>query len=152
MQLLNHLMEYLLLCVGNRDGGDDAIGPYIADKIKQKENISVIDCGISPENYTSDVKRIKPKKLIIIDATDMNLSPGEIRLIPEEKIGTMHISTHGIPLSIVMKYLKDYAGQILFVGIQPKTMNGPITEIVKKSGDYLIEIILKDDLKKIKML
>ncbi len=31
-------MKYLIMCIGNRDGGDDAIGPYIADKLKIFEN------------------------------------------------------------------------------------------------------------------
>jgi len=145
-------MEYLLLCTGNRDGGDDAVGPYIADKIQPNKDISIIDCGVNPENYTSDVKRYKPKKLIIIDATDMGLTAGEIRIIPKEKIGTMHISTHGIPLSILIKYLEDYVGEIILIGIQPKKMNGPMSKIIKKSGDDLISIIINNNLKKIKTI
>jgi len=146
------MMEYLLLCVGNKEGGDDSIGPYIADKLESTKHISVIDCGTTPENYTSIVKKHKPKKLIIIDATDMNLSPGEIRIIPEEKIGSMHISTHGIPLSIIMNYLKEHTEQILLIGIQPKTIHGPMTEKVKKSGDKLIKIIKNRNLRKIEIL
>ncbi len=145
-------MEYLVLCIGNRDGGDDAIGPYIADKLESNKHITVIDCGTTPENYTSIVKRNKPKKLIIIDATDMNLKPGEIRIIPKEKIGSMHISTHGIPLSIFMNYLKEHAEQIFLIGIQPEKMDGSMAETVKRSGDRLIEIIKNKNLRKIETL
>ena len=145
-------MKYLVLCVGNRDGGDDSIGPYIADNLESNKDITVIDCGTTPENYTSIVKRYKPKKLIIVDAADMNLKPGEIRIIPEEKIGRMHISTHGIPISIIMNYLKEHSEQIFLIGIQPEKMYGPMTETVKKSGDNLIEIIKNKNLKKIEVL
>ena len=108
-------MDSLILCIGNRLGGDDAIGPYIADQLKKQvlDEIKVLDCGTVPENYTADVKRYKPKKLVLIDAVDMNLNPGEIRIIPQEKIGTMHISTHGIPLSVLMSYLKQFVKNIL---------------------------------------
>ena len=145
-------MEYLVLCIGNRDGGDDAIGPYIADKLESNKHIKVVDCGTTPENYTSIVTRYKPKNLIIIDATDMNLKTGEIRIIPKEKIGSMHISTHGIPLSIFMNYLKEHAEQIFLIGIQPEKMDGSMTETVKRSGDRLIEIIKNKNLRKIEIL
>ncbi|MCE7748707.1 MAG: hydrogenase maturation peptidase HycI, partial [Candidatus Heimdallarchaeota archaeon] len=26
------------MCIGNRYGGDDAIGPYVADQLKDKSN------------------------------------------------------------------------------------------------------------------
>lgn len=145
-------MEYLLLCIGNRDGGDDAIGPYIAYNIKSNKHLSAIDCGTNPENYTSIVKRHNPKKLVIIDATDMGLSPGEIRIIPAGKIGSMHISTHGIPLSVLIDYLKNYITEILLIGIQPKKVNGKLSSIVKNSGDQLIKIIENKDFSKIKTL
>jgi len=100
-------MKNLVMCIGNREGGDDCLGPYIADRLKkiQNEDFFVIDCGTVPENYTSIVKNKKPKNLIIIDAVEMGLKPGEIRIVPKEKIGVMHISTHGIPISVLINYL-----------------------------------------------
>ena len=71
-------MDYLIMCIGNRHGGDDAIGPYVADRLKEKINdFVVLDCGTVPENFTSVVKRHKPRNLIIIDAVEMGLTPGE---------------------------------------------------------------------------
>ena len=142
------------MCIGNRDGGDDAIGPYIADILKNEEDedIAVIDCGIVPENYTSVVKKYNPKNLIIIDAVEMGLDPGELRIIPKEKIGRMHISTHGIPISVLMMYLEEHVGNIFFVGVQSKTMSGEMTSIVKKSGDILVEHIRNKNLGKIDLL
>jgi hydrogenase 3 maturation protease len=141
------------MCVGNRDGGDDAIGPYIADKLKEKNgDFVVLDCGTIPENYTSVVKKYKPKNLIIIDAAKMGLSPGDIRIIPKEKIGSMHVSTHGIPISVLMAYLEPYAENIILIGIEPKTFSGKMTNSVKKSGDKLINIIKNKNLGEIETL
>jgi hydrogenase 3 maturation protease len=146
-------MEYLIMCIGNREGGDDGIGPYIADKLKKEQNDGVVlDCGTIPENYTSVVKQYNPKHLIIIDAVDMNLQPGEIRLVPKEKIGKMHISTHGIPLSVLIGYLEQYIKNISFIGIQPKTMSGNLTDIVKKSGDELVKLIQDKKIEKMKKI
>lgn len=138
------------MCIGNRDGGDDAVGPYIADKLK--DDFTVLDCGIVPENYTSVVKRHDTKNLIIIDAVEMGLKPGAIRIVPKEKIGVMHISTHGIPISVLIGYLGQYVENILFIGIQPKTMSGEMTYPVKKSGDKLVDFIKSNELERIELL
>jgi hydrogenase 3 maturation protease len=135
------------MCVGNRDGGDDAIGPYIADKLKKvrQENV-VIDCGTIPENFTADVKKYNPNNVLIIDSVEMNLKAGEIRIINADKISEMHISTHGIPLSILMKYLKQFVGRVILIGIQPAKMTGNMTNKVKKAANQLIEMIKKDQI------
>jgi len=139
------------MCIGNRDGGDDAIGPYIADKLAQEESdLVVLDCGVVPENFTSVVKKHNPKNLIIIDAVEMGLDAGEIRIVPKEKIGVMHISTHGIPISVLINYLEQYVKNIIFIGIQPKTMSGNLTDIVKKSADELVEMIKNKKLEQTK--
>jgi hydrogenase 3 maturation protease len=143
----------LLLCIGNRDGGDDGIGPYIADKmITDSKSYTVLDCGTTPENYTAVVKKQKPKILIFIDAADMNLPPGEIRRIPKEKLGTMHISTHGIPLLLFITYLEAEAETIILIGIQPKQMSGTMSATVKKSGDHLIDLLKKKQYEQIPTL
>ncbi len=140
-------MELLVMCIGNRDGGDDAVGPYVADKLKES-GIDAIDCGVVPENYTSVVKRLNPKVLIIIDAVEMGIDPGEIRIVPKNKIGVMHVSTHGIPISVLIGYLEKYVENIVFIGIQPRTMSGEMSEVVKKSADKLIEIIKNNSFNK----
>jgi hydrogenase 3 maturation protease len=146
-------MKYVIMCVGNRDGGDDAVGPYIADKLKKVKHDNVaIDCGTIPENFTADVKKYDPASVIIIDAVEMNLKPGEIRIINEDKISEMHISTHGIPLSILMKYLKQFVNRVILIGIQPAQMTGKMTDSVKNAADKLIEMLKKEKLDLIQML
>ena len=145
-------MNYLILCIGNRNGGDDAIGPYVADKLEFDKNIAVIDCGTVPENYTSIVKQYKPKQLVIVDAVEMNLTPGEMRIVPKEKIGRMHISTHGIPISVLMDYLEKYVENIFFIGIQPEKMSGELSKDVQNSGERLVEFIKNNKMEQIELL
>jgi len=146
-------LDYLVMCIGNIDGGDDAIGPYIADKLKQNEcDLVVLDCGTVPENFTSVVKKHNPKNLIIVDAVEMGLDAGKIRIVQKDKIGVMHISTHGIPISVLIGYLECCIDNILFVGIQPKEMFGKMTSVVKESANKLVKIIKNKDFKQIKTL
>ena len=141
------------MCIGNRDGGDDGIGPHIADALKiDSLDFVVLDCGTTPENYTAVVKQYKLKRLILIDAADMGLPAGEIRIIPKEKLGRMHISTHGIPLSVLITYLEHEADHIIVIGIQPKHMSGTMSSAVKKSGDHLIDILKEKKYEQIPVL
>ena len=138
------------MCIGNRDGGDDGVGPYIADNLK--DEFKVLDCGVVPENYTSIVKQHNPENLIIIDAIEMGLSPGEIRSVPKEKIGVMHISTHGILISVLINYLSQYVKNIVLIGVQPKTMSGKMNQEVIKGADFLIELLRKKQIDRIETL
>lgn len=53
-------MKNVVMCIGNRYNGDDAIGPYVADKLKQEDldEFLILDCSTVPENFTSPVKKI----------------------------------------------------------------------------------------------
>jgi len=147
-------MKNVVICIGNRYNGDDAIGPYVADKLKQEDldEFLILDCSTVPENFTSLVKKNNPTNLIIIDATDMGLSSGEMRRISKDMIGNMHVSTHNIPLSILVSYLEHYVKNVFIIGIQPENMDGSMSEEVKKSGDKLVELIKNKKFLEIKML
>jgi len=147
-------MKNVVICIGNRYNGDDAIGPYVADKLKQEDldEFLILDCSTVPENFTSLVKKNNPTNLIIIDATDMGLPPGEMRRISKDMIGSMHVSTHNIPLSILVSYLEHYVKNVFIIGIQPENMDGSMGEEVKKSGDKLVELIKNKKFLEIKML
>jgi hydrogenase 3 maturation protease len=140
-------MDLVILCIGNKYGGDDGIGPYIAKNLlnKKKDNFYVIDSGTNPENYTSIIKKLNPKILIIIDAVQMDLKPGDIRIIDKEKIGVMHLSTHNIPISLLINYLENYVKKIIFIGIQSGRMSGNLSKDCKKSSNILIEKILSNN-------
>ncbi|MFH1014076.1 MAG: hydrogenase maturation peptidase HycI [Thermoplasmatota archaeon] len=147
-------MKTVVLCIGNRDGGDDAIGPYIADRLStiQLHDMIIIDAGIAPENFTGAIKQHNPDTLLIIDAIDMSITPGEIRMVPPQRIGLMHISTHGIPLSVFIKYLEQYMKKIILIGIQPQHMQGVMSKQVRKSADILIASLVSNTVHNIALL
>ena len=145
-------MHTVILCIGNKYGGDDSIGPYIASHYTPTESQYIIDGGTTPENYTTIIRQQQPKQVIIIDAIDMQLPPGEIRIVPHHLIGVMHISTHSTPVSVLIKYIKTIAQNVILIGIQPQRLNGPLTPQVQKSGDLLISLLKKMDISSIKQL
>ena len=142
----------VLLGVGNEMNGDDAIGVYVARKFKC-DGWKAIDCATVPENYVGEIKRLKPEKVVIVDAADMGLKAGEIRIVPKEKIARATFSTHSIPLSLFVSHLEKYTNaKIYLIGIQPKSFYGKLSEEVKKAGEKVINLIKNDEIEKIEVL
>ncbi len=147
------MTKTLVLCIGNQEGGDDGIGPYLAKRWKSKSSdFLILDGGTTPENYTGIIKQHKPHTLILIDAAQMNLPAGDIRIIPREKLGTMHLSTHEIPLSVFIQYMEKEVPSIIFIGIQPETMDGRLSDPVKNSGERLMTLLQQGKIETIPLL
>jgi hydrogenase 3 maturation protease len=97
--------------------------------------------GIKTGKPLRPVKKWSPEHLVLVDAADMNLLPGEIRRIPKKKISTLHISTHALPLSLLMTHLQDTIKKIVLVGIQPKKITGGLSCEVQDAGKHLMDIL-----------
>ncbi len=137
-----NLKKYILMGVGNILRGDDGIGSIIAKTFKDDDWLS-LDCGVIPENYTSIIKKNKPKLLVILDVVEMDLKPGNLRIISPDKISALHLTTHSMPLSFLISYLKEYTEKIIFIGIQPKTIDfsDSISPEVLISKDAVLKIL-----------
>jgi hydrogenase 3 maturation protease len=151
----------IVLGVGNRLGGDDAAGTCVVDMLNPAlralsagqhgakallpAEIVAIDAGTAPESYTSVIRQHRPDLLILVDAADMGLPPGALRTIAPEKISVVSFSTHHMPLSMLIAYVKEFCGKILLVGVQPeRTEAGSgISKAVRKCVKKLAETILE---------
>ena len=143
--------KIIFLCIGNDMRGDDALGPLIAKNLEEifqkKLDLMVINSETVPENYTGLIRKEKPSHIIFIDAVEMKMNPGDIKFIHGEEIADYSISTHAMPLSFMIKYLKSFTdARILLIGIQPKNleMSHDISEVVKNGVEKLTEIIKKN--------
>jgi hydrogenase 3 maturation protease len=111
--------------------GDDGVGPYVAARLIEEcsgsgnrctGNVVAIDCGTTPENFTSVIRRLHPELLVIVDAAEMGLGAGECRIIPPDRAGALGLSTHSMPLSLFVSYVADLARTVVIVGVQPHAM------------------------------
>lgn len=128
--------------------GDDGVGPLIARNLiklfKTQPEILVINAGTVPENYTGLIRKEKPSHIIFVDAVEMKMNPGLIKLVKSYEIADYNISTHAMPLSFMIKYLESFTdAKILLIGIQPKNMemSNTISEEVKRGVEELTRII-----------
>lgn len=119
--------KIIILGVGNSLKRDDWIGCY-ATKILKRElktkNIQFIIGGVSPEAFSEKIVRAKPTKVVILDAVDMGLKPGQIKVIDIKKIKQTLPNTHKPSLRILIDYLRKNTDAVIkMIGIQPKNVN-----------------------------
>ena len=120
------------------------MGPYIAAGLKQTFKLSVIDAGYNPENIIDQATKLRPERIIFIDAADFGGAPGELRLIDAQHIPEVSLSTHSVPLPVISRILnEDTQAKIYFIGIQPKSVEHQegLSEQVKLAADALIKHI-----------
>jgi hydrogenase 3 maturation protease len=121
---LKGVRRLLVLGIGNEFKGDDGAGIVLARRLKRKwrssEKLCSIDGGSTPENSISAIRRFNPSHVLLVDAANMELPPGTIRVIEKERISGLAISTHGLSLKVVAEYLEKMIGtKVIVVGIQP---------------------------------
>ncbi|WP_293234034.1 hydrogenase maturation peptidase HycI [Paludibacterium sp.] len=115
-------IDTLLLTVGNAMMGDDGAGPLLAELLSAApaEGWQVIDGGTAPENAVHQVLAAKPRRVVVFDAADMGLAPGELRLVDDGAIADMFImSTHDLPITFLIERLREEVEEVLFLGLQP---------------------------------
>jgi len=143
---LSGARKVVVLCIGSRIRSDDSFGPVLADELKEKvpRHVAVIDAGNVPENYTGAMRRFKPTHILMVDAADMGLHPGEPRLFKAKVIEGVTFSTHSISLRIIAAYLSKATGaRIALLAVQPESLDfgEGLTEEVKRAAIAIAETL-----------
>ena len=133
----------VLLGVGNELHGDDGVGVYVARHFHH-EGWAVIECGTAPENYIGKVMDSTPELVVIVDAADMGLEAGAIRIIPKERMGAASLSTHSLPLSVLISHIEmGTHAHVYLIGVQPEHMRGEMSPLVKKAAHHIMAVLKK---------
>jgi len=113
----------VIIGVGNRLRGDDAVGCLVVDGLAGLAGVALFDTGSSPENYVEPVARLNPARVLIVDACSFGGRPGEYRLFDRaavEELSYGLLSTHTLPLSLTIEMLVAETGaEVSLLGVQP---------------------------------
>jgi hydrogenase 3 maturation protease len=112
----------LLLTVGNGMMGDDGAGALLAQLLRENplDTWSVLHGGSVPENLVYQIREMDVQRVLVVDAADMDLSPGSIRLIQPERLDDpFPMTTHTLPLTFLIESLREFVPQVELLGIQP---------------------------------
>lgn len=138
------MKKRLVLTVGNRMMGDDAAGPLLADRMQRGplQGWEVLDGGPAPENLLYLIREMAPDQLLIIDAADMDLVPGQVRLIGAGALeDPFFMTTHTLPLAYLVQSLREFVPRVDLVGIQPQvvTFGYPVSAPVREAVGRVYE-------------
>jgi len=120
--ILKGAKKTVVMAVGDELDPRDCLGHLAGRKIAatNPKGVEVLLTSQMPENFTSVVRRMKPSHVILIDAAEMGKDPGDVAIIDSGKITATRVSTHAMPLSVLMDYMrKELKVKVALIGIQP---------------------------------
>jgi len=138
----------VVMGIGNPCRGDDAAGGLVARKISEVPGVRVIDAQDVPENYLTQVAKERPDTVVLIDSVDLQSTSGSVALLDENQTATYWPSTHRVPISLLMNYLKrETYASVLLIAIQPhetafsQSMTAAVSSSVEAIAGVLNEVI-----------
>jgi coenzyme F420 hydrogenase subunit delta len=137
---------------------DDGFGSTVAQQLQSNftipSDVCVLDTGTSVREILFDtiLADKKPSKIIIVDAMDCGLEPGELfspDLDSVPKVKLDDFSLHQVPTSNLLRELRDLCGiEIIVVACQVAgacdMVNPGLSEPVSKAVDRAVEMIAKE--------
>jgi hydrogenase 3 maturation protease len=115
----------VLVGLGNEFRTDDGVGIATIrhlQKLRLDENlqITLIEAGRNIVNHLHDIGKVKPSKIVFIDAADIQGQGGDLRILYKDQLAERIFSTHENNLNLTLNYLKEIVPdcQVLFLGIQ----------------------------------
>ena len=144
--------KILVLGVGNPFRRDDGIGPAVIQRLQAEQELEGIDLRDGGTDGLSLLDYLKGyDHALIIDAVEMGLSPGEIRMFsPEEAkltIRTDALSTHGFGLAEVIGLMDtlDIQTNLRIIGVQAKDISfgEEMSPEVASKIEEIIELVKK---------
>ena len=151
--------DTVVLGVGNRLRRDDGVGSIVAERLAAGAPLGwrVVDAGVAPEDFTGPIRRWRPGLLLIVDALDMGLAPGNLRrLAPERLSAEDGFHSHHPPLRRLCEFLAPAVGRIEVVAVQPAVVDldpdGGLSPPVARAAARLVGILAGTDLEAIRIL
>ncbi|MCF4112959.1 MULTISPECIES: hydrogenase maturation protease [Dethiosulfovibrio] len=128
--------------LGNELYGDDAVGVIISDRLKvtPPADTVVYTCYTVPGNYVYAIKKESPERLILVDASDMGLMPGDFRRFSIERISDVSFTNHDMPLNLM---LNQFDLETFVIGIQPDrvVLGAPLSVKVASAAEKVERIL-----------
>jgi hydrogenase 3 maturation protease len=134
--------------LGNRDRGDDAFGLRFIDDLEQLDPGRFLSEEDGLESVILQLVSDKEiRRVIFVDSCDLGSRPGSSALLRLDSIDET-ISTHKIPLSMLMALLENTGKETWLFGVQPKSLEfgSDMSSEAKRSLEQL-EATVKSRLK-----
>lgn len=112
----------MVVGVGNRLRGDDALGPLVAEGLAAEFAGRVIDAGPVPENYLGVLLESAPELVLFVDTADHGAAPGRWCVVPAGALARRGGSTHTASLQLLAQILEAHGIRSWLIGVQPRQL------------------------------
>lgn len=124
-----------VVAIGNIMRSDDGLGSKLIELLKARPvNARLFDCGTAPENYIFPILSTSCDTIVLVDAADLGLAPGEAKVLDLDSIMNISFSTHAPSPRLFTDLLKTGKPDmnIFVVSVQPKStaLGGPLSDEV----------------------
>ena len=114
--------KILILGVGNRSRADDGLGSRLAERLKGKLKVPLIDAGSVPENFLRQIEAAQADLVLVLDTAELRASPGDLALLDVGELGGMSISTHTVNLHLLFKVIPlNRRPSVMVLAVQPES-------------------------------
>ena len=144
-------VDNVVLTVGSVLRGDDAAAPYLAKMIEDNpiDGWTLVHGDLTPEDELGYIRMLEPNRVVVVDAADMNLRAGEVRIVTKDDVAKQFfITTHSMPITYLLSELEPTCRELVFIGIQPAQTEffGPLSDSVREAVENIYEMIKTDTL------
>ena len=106
--------------MGNRLRGDDGAGCRLADMLNGKTSWVCLDGGVTPENMVSEIARLSPRGILLVDAVHLGMPAGTLEWLDPAQVASLGAGTHHLPMELLIQFLTERTGsEVRLLGIQP---------------------------------
>jgi len=114
----------VIVGIGNSLRGDDGFGPALLEQLQGKVSCVCIDAGNAPEKFLGVIVKEKPDTILFVDAADVELEPGQYRILKPEDILRCGLTTHDMSTRMLIEFLENQTkANILMLGVQPQHLS-----------------------------
>ena len=141
-----------VLGLGNTDRADDGAGILVALALKERFPSSSYSEHDGVEGTVLDIsEKEEDATVLFVDAADMGLEAGSIKVIPKDNIKETEITTHRVAVALMASILERSGKKAAVICIQPETIefrgevSKPVQASVQKVVDALLELMMRID-------
>ncbi|MFC1809496.1 hydrogenase 3 maturation endopeptidase HyCI [Candidatus Omnitrophota bacterium] len=136
--------KVVIVGIGNVLKGDDALGPTLVQNLQGCINATCLDVGTAPETYAGKIVKEAPTTVLLVDAVDLSLQPGEYEILEGADIVKSGFTTHDMSPHLLIDYIQNETNTSIFMlGIQPHhvSFGDDMSNEVMKTLTYVEQLI-----------
>jgi len=133
-----------VLGLGNTDRADDGAGILVAEALKKRFPHFSFSEHDGIEGTVLDIaERDERSTVIFVDAGDLGLGPGSIKVVRREDIRETEITTHRVAVALMASVLGAHQKESAVICVQPGSIEfmGQVTDPVRRSVGLLVQLL-----------